>query len=267
LPGKTEYKMRKIIRMLLLLAVGQQLFVQVAEAQVSTPGTATQGKTLEQMQKEYQDWTRVRDDWPNFARYHADNAALAAPAAGENRVVFMGNSITDGWINASPEFFSSNHYVDRGIGGQTTPQMLVRFRADVVALKPKVVVMLCGINDIAGNTGPSTLEMIEDNIASMTEIAKANNIKVILSSVLPAYDFPWRPGLEPAGKVIALNTWIKSYAAKAKVNYLDYFSSLKDDRNGMQARYSKDGVHPNKLGYSVMEPLAKKAIDQVLSKR
>lgn len=260
--------MRKIIRMLFLLAIAQQLFVEHVVAQVAAaPGTATQEKTLEQMQKEYQDWSKVRNDWPNFARYRADNAALAAPAAGENRVVFMGNSITDGWIGASPEFFSANHYVDRGISGQTTPQMLVRFRADVVALKPKVVVMLCGINDIAGNTGPSTLEMIEDNIASMTEIAKANNIKVILSSVLPAFDFPWKPGMEPAGKVIALNAWIKAYAVRAKVNYLDYFTSLKDERNGMQARYSKDGVHPNKLGYSVMEPLAKKAIDAVLSKR
>jgi lysophospholipase L1-like esterase len=250
--------MRKIIRMLFLLAIAQQLFIKHAVAQVAT---------MEQMQKEYQDWSKVRNDWPNFARYRADNAALAAPAAGENRVVFMGNSITDGWIGASPEFFSANHYIDRGISGQTTPQMLVRFRADVVALKPKVVVMLCGINDIAGNTGPSTLEMIEDNIASMTEIAKANNIKVILSSVLPAFDFPWKPGMEPAGKVIALNAWIKAYAIRAKVNYLDYFTSLKDERNGMQARYSKDGVHPNKLGYSVMEPLAKKAIDAVLSKR
>jgi lysophospholipase L1-like esterase len=250
--------MRKIIRMLFLLAIAQQLFIKHAVAQVAT---------MEQMQKEYQDWSKVRNDWPNFARYRADNAALAAPAAGENRVVFMGNSITDGWIGASPEFFSANHYIDRGISGQTTPQMLVRFRADVVALKPKVVVMLCGINDIAGNTGPSTLEMIEDNIASMTEIAKANNIKVILSSVLPAFDFPWKPGMEPAGKVIALNAWIKAYATRAKVNYLDYFTSLKDERNGMQARYSKDGVHPNKLGYSVMEPLAKKAIDAVLSKR
>jgi lysophospholipase L1-like esterase len=250
--------MRKLIGIVFLLALAQQL--QAQDAPVAK-------KTVEQIEQEYQNWSKVRDDWPNFARYRADNAALLASAAKENRVVFMGNSITDGWIRSSPEFFAANNYVDRGISGQTTPQMLVRFRADVVALKPKVVVMLCGINDIAGNTGPSTLEMIEDNIASMTEIAKANNIKVILSSVLPAYDFPWKPGMAPAGKVMALNTWIKAYAAKAKVNYLDYFSSLKDERDGMQAKYSEDGVHPNKLGYAVMEPLAKKAIDQVLSKR
>jgi lysophospholipase L1-like esterase len=250
--------MRRILGLFILLAVAQQLYAQ----DVPAPK-----KTLEQMEQEYQNWAKMRDDWPNFARYREDNVKLAAEAAKENRVVFMGNSITDGWIRSSPEFFSVNNYVDRGISGQTTPQMLVRFRADVVALKPKAVVMLCGINDIAGNTGPSTLEMIEDNIASMTEIAKANNIKVILCSVLPAYDFPWKPGMEPAGKVIALNSWIKAYASKAKVNYLDYFSSLKDERNGLPTKYSEDGVHPNKLGYSIMEPLAKKAIDQVLKKR
>jgi len=163
------------------------------------------------------------DDWPNLKKYREANAKLSAPAANEQRVVFMGNSITEGWINQRPEFFNGRPYINRGIGGQTTPQMLIRFRADVVALKPKVVVLLCGINDIAGNTGPSTLEMIEDNIASMTEIALANNIKVVLSSVLPAYDFPWRPNMEPAPKVMALNKWIKSYAAQKKVVYLDYF--------------------------------------------
>jgi lysophospholipase L1-like esterase len=254
----TNIFMRKILGVLFLLAVAQQLYAQ----DVPAPK-----KTLEQMEQEYQSWSKVRDDWPEFARYREQNAKLMAEPPKNNRVVFMGNSITDGWIRSSPEFFSANNYVDRGISGQTTPQMLVRFRADVVALKPRVVVMLCGINDIAGNTGPSTLEMIEDNIASMTEIAKANNIKVILSSVLPAYDFPWRPGLQPAGKVVALNAWIKAYAAKAQVSYLDYFSALKDERNGLPEKYSQDGVHPNKLGYSVMEPLAKKAIDQVLNKR
>jgi lysophospholipase L1-like esterase len=247
--------MYKIIGIFFLLAFGQHLHAQEAPKPK---------KTMEEMEVDYQNWTKVRDDWPNFARYRADNAKLPKPGATEKRVVFMGNSITDGWIRFSPEFFRANNYVDRGISGQTTPQMLVRFRADVVALKPKAVVLLCGINDIAGNTGPSTLEMIEDNISSMTEIAKANNIKVILCSTLPAFDFPWRPGLQPAGKVIALNTWIKAYAAKANVHYLDYFSALVDERNGMQKRYSEDGVHPNKLGYAVMEPLAKKAIDQLL---
>jgi lysophospholipase L1-like esterase len=204
------------------------------------------------------------DDWPNLKKYREANAKLGAPAAKEQRVVFMGNSITEGWINQRPEFFNGRPYINRGIGGQTTPQMLIRFRADVVALKPKVVVLLCGINDIAGNTGPSTLEMIEDNIASMTEIALANNIKVVLSSVLPAYDFPWRPNMEPAPKVMALNKWIKAYAAQKKVVYLDYFSAMVDERNGMKSIYHTDEVHPNKAGYAAMEPLAEQAIKQAL---
>jgi len=207
-----------------------------------------------------------QDDWPNLKKFREANAAVGLPAANEKRVVFMGNSITEGWLNLSPDFFKGKPYVNRGIGGQTTPQMLLRFRADVVALKPKVVVLLCGINDIAGNTGPSTLEMIEDNIASMTEIALSNNIKVVLSSVLPAYDFPWRPNMEPAPKVIALNKWIKAYAAEKKVVYVDYFSAMVDERQGMKSIYTSDEVHPNKLGYSVMEPLVEKAIQTALKK-
>jgi lysophospholipase L1-like esterase len=210
--------------------------------------------------------TQQNEDWPNLKKYREANVALGPPATNEQRVVFMGNSITEGWINKSPAFFKGRPYINRGIGGQTTPQMLIRFRADVVALKPKVVVLLCGINDIAGNTGPSTLEMIQDNIASMTEIALANNIKVVLSSVLPAYDFPWRPNMEPAPKVIALNKWIKAYAAQKKMVYLDYFSAMVDERNGMKSIYHTDEVHPNKLGYSVMEPLAEQAIKTALKK-
>lgn len=206
-------------------------------------------------------------DWPNLDRFKDENAKLGAPAAHENRVVFMGNSITDFWISNSPDFFSKNPYIDRGISGQTTPQMLVRFRADVIHLKPKVVVILAGTNDIAGNTGPSTLEMIEDNLASMCDLAKANGIRVVLSSVLPAYDYPWKPGLQPAQKIVTLNKWIKQYAAENGYVYLDYYSSLVDDRGGMKAAYSKDGVHPNKAGYEVMEPLAVKAINLALSKK
>ena len=144
-------------------------------------------------------------DWPNLAKYRDDNAKLAAPTPNENRVVFYGNSITEVWAQHFPEMFPGKPYIGRGISGQTTPQMLIRFRQDVVALKPKVVVILAGTNDIAGNTGPSTIEMIEDNLMSMTEIAKANGIRVVLSSVLPVYDYAWRPGLEPAPKILALN--------------------------------------------------------------
>ncbi|MDR3713129.1 MAG: SGNH/GDSL hydrolase family protein [Puia sp.] len=199
-------------------------------------------------------------DWPNFARYHAENDSLNGTVNRGDRVVFMGNSITDSWIRFSPEFFANNHFIDRGISGQTTPQMLVRFRADVISLRPKAVVMLCGINDIAGNTGPSTLEMIEDNIMSMAELAKANKIKVILSSVLPAYDFPWNPGSFPAEKIIALNAWIREYAHKNRWAYLDYYPAMVDERKGMKAEYSSDGVHPNKLGYQVMEKIAEPVI-------
>ncbi len=205
-------------------------------------------------------------DWPDLARYKDDNAKVAAPAPNENRVVFMGNSITDGWITKVPEFFSGKPYIDRGISGQTTPQMLIRFKPDVIDLHPKVVVILAGTNDIAGNTGPSTLEMIEDNLASMTMLAQAANIQVILSSVLPVYDYPWKPGLQPSEKIIALNKWIKNYALEHNCFYLDYFSSMVDDRNGMKAEYTVDGVHPNVAGYKIMGALAEKAIAVALQK-
>ena len=206
-------------------------------------------------------------DWANLKRYQEENSKLSAPAKNENRVVFMGNSITEGWKNNRPEFFSSRPYIGRGISGQTTPQMLIRFHQDVVALKPKVVVMLCGINDIAGNTGPSTLEMIEDNITAMTEIARANKIKVVLSSVLPAFAFPWKPGVEPADKVIELNKWIKAYAEKNEFIYVDYFSAMKDERNGLPKSLAEDGIHPNKAGYAIMEPLVEQAIAKALKQK
>ncbi len=205
-------------------------------------------------------------DWPNLARYKEANAQLELSKATENRVVYMGNSITEGWIQKDPDFFAGKPYINRGISGQTTPQMLLRFHADVIALRPKVVVILAGINDIAGNTGPSTLEMIEDNISSMAVLAKSAGIKVILSSVLPAYDFPWRPGLAPAEKVVALNEWIKNYASQNGFIYLDYYSSMVDDRKGLLAEYTTDGVHPNEKGYKIMEPLVEKAIVLALKK-
>lgn len=228
-----------------------------------SPGPAP-AKSIEQLTKENEQLERIKNDWPNFARYREANTKLGLPAANEARVVFMGNSITDGWIRISPEFFEGKPYIDRGISGQTTPQMLVRFRPDVINLKPKLVLILGGTNDIAGNTGPSTLEMIEDNLASMAELGKANGIKVILCSVLPVYDYPWKPGLQPAEKIITLNKWMKDYALSHHFIYLDYFSSMVDQRKGMKAEYSKDGVHPNKEGYKVMEELAEKAIAKAL---
>ena len=203
-------------------------------------------------------------DWANLQHFQAANEKLEDPTAKENRVVFMGNSITIGWLNARPEFFKDKPYINRGISGQTTPQMLIRFRPDVIALKPKVVVILAGINDIAGNTGPSTLEMIADNVKGMAELANANDIKVIISSVLPAYDFPWSPGMEPAPKVKKLNAMIQAYCAEKGHIYLDYFSAMVDERGGLPKKYASDEVHPTQEGYAVMEPLVEGAIEKAL---
>jgi len=206
-------------------------------------------------------------DWANLDRYKNENAKLGNPSPGENRIVFMGNSITEGWSRLNPEFFSGKPYINRGISGQTTPQMLIRFRPDVIDLKPAVVVILAGTNDIAGNTGPSTLEMIEGNIISMAELARANGIIVVLSSVLPAYDYPWKPGLNPAEKIAALNEMIKRYADKKGIVYLDYYSSMVDERKGLKDTYTNDGVHPNEAGYKVMAPLAEEAIAKALNRK
>ena len=207
---------------------------------------------------------RLRTDWANLQRYQKANTELPRPAAGEQRVVFYGNSITEGWAPLFPTMFPGKPYVGRGIGGQTTPQLLVRFRQDVVALQPAVVVILAGTNDIAGNTGPSTLEMIEDNLASMAEVATANGIRVVLSSVLPVYDYPWRPGLEPAGKIVTLNNWLKVYASSHGAIYCDYHSAMADERQGMLGDLASDGVHPNEKGYAVMAQLVERAIADAL---
>ena len=207
-----------------------------------------------------------KTDWPNMQKYAKENQALKGQAS-KSRIVFMGNSITEFWKRDNPAFFEGKPYVNRGISGQTTPQMLLRFRTDVIDLKPSVVVILAGINDIAENTGPIALESVFGNIVSMAELAKANNIKVILSSVLPAYDFPWRPGLKPAEKVIRLNTMIAAYAKANQLEYVDYFSAMVDERNGLDKKYTSDEVHPNLSGYKVMEPLVEKAIAKTLSKK
>lgn len=203
---------------------------------------------------------QVRNDWAQLKRYRDDDAKVAPPAKGEKRVVFMGDSITDGWIRRTPEFFQGKPYFDRGISGQTTPQMLVRFRQDVVNLHPKVVVILAGTNDIAGNTGPATPEMIQDNLVSMVELAHANGIKVVLSSITPSDDFWWNPGTKPAHRIAEMNTWIKAYAAEHGLVYLDYYSAMVDDNGGMKREFTSDGVHPNPAGYALMGNLAAKAI-------
>ena len=208
----------------------------------------------------------AQTDWPALARYQAANAELPAPAPNERRVVFMGNSITEAWAPLFAKQFPGKPYIGRGISGQTTPQMLVRFRQDVVALKPAVVVILGGTNDIAGNTGPSTLEMIEDNLASMSEIARANGIRVVLASVLPVADYPWKRGLEPAEKIVALNAWIRDYAARTGAVYADFHSAMSDEHHGMKADLARDGVHPTEAGYAIMAPIAQAAIDKALGR-
>ena len=237
---------------------------------LATPLTAQQPTpqpSAEEIARRQEQEDRLHNDWPNLKRYRDANAKLSAPVKNENRVVFLGNSITEGWARYFPTMFPGKPYIGRGIGGQTTPQMLVRFRQDVIDLKPKVVVILAGTNDIAGNTGPSTLEMIEDNLASMAELAKANGIRVVLSSVLPVYDYPWRPGLEPAPKIIALNKWLKDYARTRGAVYLDYHSAMSDSRGGMRPELASDGVHPNEAGYRIMAPRAERAIAEALRKR
>jgi lysophospholipase L1-like esterase len=204
---------------------------------------------------------RLRTDWAQLQVYRQDNANLA-PAA--DRVVFMGNSITEGWAPHFPALFPGKPYVGRGISGQTTPQMLVRFRQDVVALKPTVVVILAGTNDIAGNTGPSTVEMIQDALASMAEIARANGIRVVLCSVLPVYDYPWKPGLEPAPKIMKLNEWMRDYAARTGAVYVDFHSEMQDERHGMRAEYTYDGVHASEAGYRAMARIVERGIAQAL---
>jgi lysophospholipase L1-like esterase len=206
-------------------------------------------------------------DWANLNRFKMQNAELGIPGANEQRVVFMGNSITEGWLSIRPEFFAGKPNVNRGIGGQTTPQMLLRFRQDVINLQPAVVVILAGINDIAGNTGPSTIDMITDNIFSMAELARSNNIKVVLCSVLPANDFSWNPGLQPAEKVVELNKRLKAYTEKYSMGYVDYFTPMANERNGLKIELGEDGVHPNAAGYAVMEPLLEDALAEVLIKK
>tara|TARA_B110000503_G_C7163118_1_gene420588 strand:+ start:404 stop:1114 length:711 start_codon:yes stop_codon:yes gene_type:complete len=208
-------------------------------------------------------------DFANITRFDKANLELKLHTKPDNRVVFMGNSITEGWVQIRPEFFKDRDYINRGIGGQTTPQMLLRFRQDVIDVNPKAVVILAGTNDIAGNTGYTSLETIIGNIKSMAEIANANDIKVIISSVLPAIEYLWKPGLDPASKIITINKAIKAYAEEKNFIYLDYYSAMVDDKGGLKVpdyTAANDLVHPNKAGYLVMEKLAQKAIDKALTK-
>ena len=206
-----------------------------------------------------------KEDWPNLKKYAKENKELGLHSAGEKRIVFMGNSITESWGKIENNFFIDNGYIDRGISGQTSSQMLLRFRQDVINLKPAVVVILAGTNDIAENTGPISIKDILGNIISMTQLAEANNIKVILCSVLPAYDFPWHHGLKPAEKIIKLNSMIKSYCDENNIPYVDYYSKMADEEKGLDKKYTKDGVHPTLAGYKIMDTLIEKEIKSILN--
>jgi lysophospholipase L1-like esterase len=207
------------------------------------------------------------NDWANLKYYQSANAALPPSSAKEERVVFMGNSITEGWIKTDASFFAGKPYINRGISGQTTPQMLIRFRQDVLDLQPAVVVLLAGTNDIAENSGPTTLEAIFENIISMAELAKVHHIKLVLCSVLPVFDYPWRPGLEPAEKIYTLNEMLKEYCMAQDIVFVDYHAAMADDRKGLQLKYGEDGVHPNLSGYQLMEPLVEEGIAAALKRK
>src|SRR5215472_8088225 len=253
-----------------LLSLGQDL-VQAQSvdarmlAQAQTPSTAQPQATgsgtqeASQLQAQLQQAQDKLKDWPDLARYRDANSQVLPPGTGEDRVVFMGDSITDSWGRKYGKFFPEKPYINRGISGQTTPQMLIRFRPDVIALKPKAVVILAGTNDIAGNTGPETLEDIDGNLASMAELAAANKIKVVFSSVMPVCDTIRRQtDRRPNEKIVELNNWIKEYAATHDAGYIDYFTAMKDDKGELKQELTYDCLHPNSEGYDVMMPLAQK---------
>jgi len=250
-----------------------QLSAQTPPAEAPAAKAPCNCNDLEAAQARLARMDSILKDWPNLARYREANAKLPPPAKDESRAVFMGDSITDAWPQPRfGEFFPGKPYIGRGISGQTTPQMLLRFRPDVIALGPKAVVILAGTNDIAGNTGPMSLEEIEANLASMAELARAHGIKAVLASVLPVYDGGHNgEGKEivmtdrrPPEKILALNDWIKKYSAENKLVYLDYFSAMVDEKGFLKRELSEDGLHPNKAGYAVMAPLAEKAIQSAL---
>ena len=231
-------------------------------AQTQTPVSDSPDMLKQQVER----MQRRLKDWPQLDRYKDANARVPAPTKGEDRIVFLGDSITDGWKLA--EYFNGKPYINRGISGQTTPQMLIRFRPDVIALKPRAVVILAGTNDIAGNTGSMTLEMIENNLASMAELARVNGIKTVFASILPVHDHGKTKMSErrPPEQIVKLNQWLKSYCAANGHIYLDYYNKMIDDKGMLKAELANDGLHPNAEGYKVMAPLAETAIQQALKK-
>jgi lysophospholipase L1-like esterase len=209
---------------------------------------------------------RASVDWPALCRYQPDNARLKAAGGAAPKVVFMGDSITEIWARLDADFFTSNDLVGRGISGQVSTQNLLRFQQDVVGLHPKVVHIMIGTNDIAGNAGPTTYGDVERNLAAMVDLARANGIRVVLATVPPTADFPWRRGMHPAEKVIELNAWIRDYAKREHIVLADYHTALKDPAGGFRSEWSVDGVHPNAAGFKVMEPIAAASIQAALAR-
>ena len=231
-------------------------------AQQATPAKVTHPP-------QYYVWKRAHDaqllvDFGGLERFKEADAVLAAPKPGEDRVVFMGDSITEEWKLGNS--FPGKPYINRGISGQTSPQMLVRFRQDVIDLKPKIVIILAGTNDIMENTGPMTVEQSGESIASMADLATANNIRVVLCSVLPSSEFAWSPELKPAPRIVELNAWIKQYAAEKGYVYVDYYSAMTDERGGLPPALSDDGVHPLSAGFAIMAPMAEAGIEKALER-
>src|SRR5215510_6037307 len=254
----TMMKLRLFLISFFLLALPAAVFAQTQASGTDSPDVMRQ--QIERLQGRMQ-------DWPQLKKYKDANAKVPAPLKNEDRVVFMGDSITEAWKLA--EYFPNKPYINRGISGQTTPQMLIRFRPDVIALKPRVVLILAGTNDIAGNTGPMTLEMIENNYASMADLARANGIKVIFASVLPVHDYGKTKMSERRSpeQILKLNEWLKGYCKAKGHIYLDYFGKMVDDKGMLRAELANDGLHPNAEGYKIMAPLAEIAIRQALSKK
>ncbi|MGI9036654.1 MAG: SGNH/GDSL hydrolase family protein [Pyrinomonadaceae bacterium] len=254
---------KSIVFSFLILICAANIFAQTATP-TPAPGTyEAEKQRADNLQKRYKDFA-------NLSRYRDANKQLAPPAKDENRVVFMGDSITDGW--KLDKYFPNQPFVNRGISGQTTPQMLLRFRPDVIDLKPKVVVILAGTNDVGGVTGATTLETIEGNLASMAQLARANNIKVVFSSILPVSDYNTnkagekiiRTAQRPPAQILELNKWMKNYAAQNNLAYLDYFPAMADDKGFLKPDIARDGLHPNDKGYEIMKTLAEDAIKMAL---
>jgi lysophospholipase L1-like esterase len=252
--------MKRACLMVLATVLNLMALKLPAIAQTSAPGS----DSLDRLRQEIQQLQQRLNDWAQLEVYRQANATLAPPTRNENRVVFFGDSITNFWN--LPAYFPNKSYINRGIVGQTTPQMLVRFRPDVIALKPRAVVILAGTNDIAGNTGAMTLDMIEHNYASIAELANAHQIRVVFASVLPIHDYGATKISEgrPPAKIEALNQWLKGYCTANNCIYLDYYSAMLDTKGMLRAELSEDGLHPNAKGYDIMAPLAAAALEQAL---